>query len=166
MPSPGLKRFPRTLRLDNSDDKVFARAAASGEWAVPGGFAFADATPDSLTGKARQAFRNGFLGTASFGWSTLVAVAEIDDASYAGVIEALAAHFIAVYGAPDRASALAAATAEAEFAAGLCQHKINTLLSIERDFGDTGVIERFRAVEAPREPAHAKIWRIVEDGNG
>jgi hypothetical protein len=159
-------RFPRTMRLDNSDEQVFALAAAAGEWAVPGGFAFADATPESLTGKAKQAFRNGFLGTMSFGWSTLVAVAEIDDAAYAQVIDALADHFVAAYGAPDRAAALAAAKAEAEFAAGLCQHKINTLLCIERDFGDTGVIERFRVIEPPREAVHAKIWKIVEDGNG
>ena len=34
-----MTRLPRTLRLDPSDGVVFERAAAPGEWAVPGGTA-------------------------------------------------------------------------------------------------------------------------------
>ena len=54
----------RTIRLDPSDTFVFERAAEPGEWAVSGAFMFADADPDALEGKARAAFRSGFLGVA------------------------------------------------------------------------------------------------------
>ena len=65
-----------TIRFDASDCQVFERAAEPKEWAVSGAFAFADADPSTLTAKRRQSFSNGFLGTASFGWSTLVCVVE------------------------------------------------------------------------------------------
>ncbi len=76
-------RLPRTLRLDPSDGIVFSRAAEPGEWAVPGGFAFWDEDPASMSGKRRQAFRAGFLGLGGFGWSTLVEVAEASAAARA-----------------------------------------------------------------------------------
>ncbi|MFQ5957981.1 MAG: DUF6505 family protein [Alphaproteobacteria bacterium] len=155
-------RFPRAIRLDDSDTRIFERAAEPGEWAVPGSFAFADATPEELTGKRRQAFAHGFLGTRSFGRTTLVEVAEIDDAAYEEVVQRLALHFISDYGAPDLAAALPPAREEAEFAAGLCHHKLHTLLALERAFTDEGVVDRFRVI-APRAPAHAKIWSIADD---
>ncbi|HET6519674.1 MAG TPA: DUF6505 family protein [Geminicoccaceae bacterium] len=159
-------RLPRTIRFDDSDERVFERAAAPDEWAVSGAFAFADADPAAVTGGARQAFANGFLGTASFGWSTFVAVAGIAPDEFEQVVRALAAHFVARYGAPGIAAALPVARAEAEFAAGLCDgHPVNTLLAVERAFGPDGIRERFRAIERPRAPAHARIWTIV-DGDG
>ena len=66
----------RTIRLDPSDTFVFERAADPGEWAVSGAFMFADADPETLDGKPRAAFRSGFLGVPSFGWSTLVQIVE------------------------------------------------------------------------------------------
>ena len=42
----------RTIRLDPSDTFVFDKAAEPGEWAVPGAFAFLDADPPALQGKA------------------------------------------------------------------------------------------------------------------
>ena len=59
----------RTIRLDASDTFVFERAAQPGEWAVPGAFVFLDADPATLEGKARTAFRSGFLGVSSLGRS-------------------------------------------------------------------------------------------------
>ena len=156
-------RFPKTIRFDASDCQVFERAAEPKEWAVSGTFAFADADPSTLTAKRHQAFSNGFLGTASFGWSTLVAVAKIEAAQYQSVIDQLAAHFVACYGAPSLAAAVPAARAEAEFAAGLCDHEINTLLSVSRAWGEDGIVEQFRVIQPPLEPVHAKIWEIVED---
>src|SRR3546814_2248939 len=69
-------KLPRTIRLDPSDTFVYARAAEPGEWAVTGSFLFFGADPAALAGKERQAFRGGFLGIESFGWSTLVVVTE------------------------------------------------------------------------------------------
>ena len=66
----------RTIQLDASDSFVFEMAAESGEWAVSGAFAFARDEPANLRGKARSAFRAGFLGLASLGRSTLVEVVQ------------------------------------------------------------------------------------------
>jgi hypothetical protein len=158
-----IMRFPRTIRLDNSDPQVFDPVAAPAEWAISGAFAFADLPDDALTGKTRQAFSNGFLGTASFGWSTFVCVAEIAPAAFEDVVVAIADHFVSRYGAPDRAAALPRARDEAEFAAGLCDHPINTLLCVERSLTEAGIVERFRTVRPTAAPSHAPIWQIVED---
>ena len=156
-------KFPRCIRLDASDAQVFSRAARPGEWAVPGSFAFADADPAALDGKARQAFGRGWLGTESFGHSSLVEVAEIDEAAFFQVVERLARHFVAAYGAPDLAAALPAARAEADDAAGLCDHKVNTLLALEREATEAGLVERVRVITPERAQDHARIWEIVED---
>ncbi len=156
-------RFPKTIRMDNSDLQVFDHTAAPDEWAISGTFVFADLPDDALTGKTRQAFANGFLGTASFGWSTLVCVADISPAAFEGVVVAIADHFVTRYGAPDRATALPRAREEAEFAAGLCDHPVNTLLCVERSLTEGGIVERFRTVQPAAAPSHAPIWQIVED---
>lgn len=155
--------FPRTIRFDASDEQVFERAAEPDEWAVSGAFAFADADPGSLSGKRRQTFRSGFLGTRTFGWSTFAVVAEIGADELDAVIEALAREFVAHYGAPSLEAASLAARAETEFAVGLCDHKINTLIAVQREFGPKGIVERFRTVEPAAGGAHAKIWTIVDD---
>ena len=52
-----------------------------------------------------------------------------------------------------------------EFAANLCEHGINSLIAVERSFGEDGIVERFRAVQPPRGPQHTRIWEIIaEDG--
>jgi len=156
-------RFLRTLRLDNSDLQVFPRAAAPGEWAVPGSFAFAEADLQSLTGKEQLAFRSGWLGTESFGRATLVEVAEIDEAGFYQVVERLARHFVEAYGAPSLAAALPAAREEADYALGLSDHKLHSLLAIEREPGPAGLMERVRVIRPERAADHAKIWEIEPD---
>jgi len=159
-------KFPRAIRLDSSDVYAFARAAEPGEWAVPGSFAFADRDPaalEALEAKARLAFASGWLGTESFGFTTLVEVAAIDEARFFQVVERLARHFVAAYGAPDLAAALPAARAEADDAAALCAHKLGTLLAIERAPGADGVTERVRVIEPSRAKDHARIWEVEEE---
>ncbi|MDH3234580.1 MAG: DUF6505 family protein, partial [Alphaproteobacteria bacterium] len=119
-------------------------------------------TPDQLSGKRRQAFRNGFLGTSSFGWSTLATVAPIGDDDYTATIARLANHLLENYGAPDRDAALAAAREEAGFAASLCDHPVNTVITIERDFTEEGIVENFRTIETGGD-APAQAW-AVKDG--
>src|SRR5690349_5168772 len=77
---PAAMKLLRTIRLDGSDRFVFERAAEAGEWAVSGAFAFAHVDIAKLAGKARSAFRSGFLGIESLGWSTLVEVVEASEA--------------------------------------------------------------------------------------
>src|SRR5262249_58277344 len=87
---PAPVKLLRTIRLDPSDAFVFERAAEPGEWAVSGAFMFADADPDTLTGKQRAAFRGGFLGVTSLGWSTLVQIVEAGEEDRAALVAALA----------------------------------------------------------------------------
>ena len=70
----------RTIRLDASDTFVFDAAAEPGEWAVSGAFVFWDKDPATLGAKKRAAFRGGFLGVNSLGWSTLVQIVETTEA--------------------------------------------------------------------------------------
>jgi hypothetical protein len=147
-----MTRLPRTLRLDPSDGLVFARAAEPGEWAVPGGFAFWDEDPAAMAGKRRQEFRAGFLGLASFGWSTLVEVAEASAAERDAAVAALAAHLRAAHGAPDDATARAAAEEEIAFAESLCDHPPGTVLALARSLEAGELRERFRTLHRREQP--------------
>jgi len=140
-------KLARTFRLDDSDLNVFEHPAGSGEWAVPGGFAFSNWTEDDLTGKARQAFANGWLGLESFGRATLVAVTALTEAEYEAQIDALAGHFVAVWGAPSLEAARPVAEEELSMMREMCEdHPDNTLLTIARELAAGGVRERFRAI--------------------
>ena len=147
-----MTRLLRTIRLDPSDALVYPSAAEPGEWAVPGGFCFWDEDPAAMPGKRRQAFRAGFLGLGSFGWSTLVEVAEASAADRAAALAALAAHLRASYGAPDEATARAAAEEEIAFAESLCEHPPGTLVALSRSTEGGEQRERFRTLhERPKE---------------
>ena len=160
-------KFPAVIRLDESDTKVFARAAEPGELAVPGTFAFADLDLEALAGKERQGFVSGWLGTESFGRATLVAVREIDEEDFEAVVRRLSGHFVEHYGAPDVLAALDPARREADYAAGLCEHDRNTLLAVEREAGADGIIERFRVVAPPSSGmTHAGVWTVTEEEDG
>lgn len=142
----------RTIRLDTSDTFVFDVAAEPGEWAVPGGFAFFDADPERLAGRARTAFRAGFLGIGSLGWSTLAQVVDATQADRAAAVERLAAQLVAHFGAPDLAAARPAAEEEIAFAASLCDHASGTLIAMHRVLEDGQLRETFRTLR-PREGA-------------
>lgn len=157
-------KFPRAVRLDESDTQVYANPAMPGEWAVPGSFAFVDKDPRQLAGKELQAFGHAFLGVQSFGWSTLVEVAEIAEHEYQQVIDRLAGHFVERYGAPDFATALPAAREEASFAASICEHELHTLLMLERESGEEGIVERFKIVRLnAADHTNIKLWELVEE---
>ena len=79
----------RTIALDPSDTFVFDVPAVSGEWAVSGAFRFCDQDPSKLSGKARAAFRSGFLGVQSWGWSTLAQIVPATQDDCQGLIELL-----------------------------------------------------------------------------
>lgn len=146
-----------TLRLDDSDTYIYERAADAGEWAIPGSFVFSNLGADRLTGKTKQAFTSGFLGLASFGWSTLACVAEIPDEEYATLGNSLALHFVARYGAPDIGSALPAAMAELAFATSLCDHPLDSIIAVRRTLEDDGIHEQFRVV-TPDMPTSTPQW--------
>lgn len=140
-------KLPRTIRLDPSDTFVYARAAEPGEWAVSGAFLFHGIDVAALEGKARQAFRAGFLGIGSFGWSTLAVVTEVSAEEYAQAVESLARRLVDHCGAPDIAAARPAAEEEVAFARTLCDHPPNMLIGIHRSLEEDGIRESFRTLQ-------------------
>jgi len=163
--------LPRTIRLDASDSVVFARAAEPGEWAVPGTFLFWGRDPASLSRKEAIAFRSGFLGLGSWGFSTLVVAQPANGDDRAAAVAALAAALVRHLGAPDIATALPAAEDEIAQAAALCAGQAeNTLIALHRDWQDGAIRERFRslkprtgtAYDAPHLAGHDRAFHIIE----
>ena len=152
----------RTIRLDPSDTFVFEHAAEPGEWAVSGAFMFADADPDALAGKARAAFRSGFLGVPSLGWSTLVQIVEASDEERTALVAALAEQLHARLGAPDLAAARAAAEEEVAFSASLCDHPRDTLVAVRRTFEDGAIREAFRTLRPRGARKPMRAFSLVE----
>jgi hypothetical protein len=136
----------RTIRLDPSDSFVFEKAAEPGEWAVPGAFAFAGLDPAALEGKARAAFRSGFLGVDSLGWSTLVQIVDATEEDRAEAVDLLARRLVEHFGAPDISLARAAAEEEIAFTASLCDHPRGMLAALTRKLEDGSILETFRTL--------------------
>lgn len=154
-------KLPRAIRLDPSDGFVFRKAAQPGEWLVTGSFLF---TPDSVAGldtKGRVAFRSGFLGIGSFGWSTLAVVTEVTVEQRQQAVAQLATQLVDKLGAPDLAAARAAAEEEVAFAASLCDHPAQTLLALHRTLEDGEIRERFRTL-MPRGDTPKDAFRAFE----
>jgi hypothetical protein len=155
----------RTIRLDPSDTFVFERAAEPGEWAVSGSFMFWNTDPAILEGKARSAFRAGFLGVSSLGWSTLVQIVEATDNDHATLVALLAQQLVAHFGAPSILQARAAAEQEIAFAASLCAPPADTLIAMHRTYTDGEIRETFRTLR-PRggqKPLRAFSFLEVDD---
>jgi hypothetical protein len=152
----------RTIRLDPSDTFVFERAADPGEWAVPGAFVFWNSSADMLEGKARSAFRGGFLGVESLGWSTLVQIVNASDADRAALVGRLAQQLVAHFGAPDIAAARGAAEEEVAFAESLCHHPADTLVAMHRSYKDGAVREAFRTLHPHGDRKPIRAFSFVE----
>ncbi len=166
-------KFPRVARLDDSDERVYAPAARIGELAVPGTFVFtlSDEDPEALSGKPMQAFRTGFLGLESFGWTTVVRIAEIPEDEFEGAIRALARYLVRDFGAPSLEAALPVARQEAEYAASLCEYEPGTLLTLERHADDEGIHESFRHIRQSQAVADwqgqqgggLRVWDLLDE---
>lgn len=152
----------RTIRLDPSDTFVFERAAEPGEWAVSGAFMFAGVDPATLAGKARAEFRAGFLGVASFGWSTLAQIVEASEQDRVALVELLARQLAAHCGAPSVAEARAAAEEEIAFASSLCTHPLDTLIAIHRTHEDGEIREAFRSLRPRNGPKPLRAFSFLE----
>jgi len=140
----------RAIHFDESDTQVFHSPARTGEWAISGGFEFSNWGEGDLTGKARQAFSNGWLGLETFGRVTFVAVTKIEPAEYEALLTQLSHLFVNIYGAPSLEAARPVAADELSHMAELCAgHEPNTLLTVARELTDSGVAEAYRVIEAP-----------------
>jgi hypothetical protein len=152
----------RTIRLDPSDTFVFDHAAEPGEWAVTGTFMYAEDDPSALQGKSRAAFRSGFLGVASLGWSTLVQIVEASDQDRLAAIDTLARQLVAHFGAPSIDDAVAAAKEEFEFAASLCNHQLDTLIAMHRSHDGGEIRETFRTLRPKDGPKPLRAFAFLD----
>jgi hypothetical protein len=153
----------RTIALDPSDTFVFDAAAEPSDWAVSGAFRFCDRDPATLTGKDRTAFRSGFLGVRSWGWSTLVQVVHATEADRRSLVELLAHQLVDRFGAPDLATARPAAEEEVAFVESLCTHPIASLVAVHRSADNGEVRESFRRLQLREgQGGHNKAFSFME----
>lgn len=142
-------KLARAIHFDESDMNIFHAPARTGEWCASGGFEFSNWTEGDLTGKARQAFANGWLGLETFGRATIVAVTQIEPGEYDALADGLARHFVEIYGAPGLEEARKVAVEELSHMAELCEDQdANTLLTVQRELTEAGVKESFRTIQA------------------
>lgn len=142
-------KLARAIHFDESDMNVFHSPARTGEWCISGGFEFSNWGEGDLTGKARQAFANGWLGCETFGRVTFVAVTQVEPSEVETLALALAQHFVDLYGAPSIEAALGVARDEIGHMADLCdEHDANTLITVARELTGAGVKEAYRTIEA------------------
>jgi hypothetical protein len=157
----------RTIRLDPSDTFIFPVSAEPGDWAISGAFVFSEMEPSTLAGKELAAFRSGFLGVPSLGWSTLAQIVEADEADRAAAIELTARCLLDRFGAPDLGAARQAAAEEIAFAASLCDHPPDTLIAVHRAAEGGSIRESFRSLRprpgSPRWPVFSFLDDGVED---
>ena len=152
----------RAIRLDPSDTFVFEKAAEPGEWAVPGAFAFAHLDATRLEGRARAAFRSGFLGIDSLGWSTLVQIVEASEEDRVAAIEVLAQRLVERFGAPDLATARPAAEEEIAFTASLSEHPKGMLVALSRKYEGGAIREAFRTLTPAVGPKPLRAYAFLE----
>jgi len=155
-------KLARAVHFDESDQRVFASPARTGEWCISGGFEFSDWGEGDLTGKARQAFSNGWLGLETGGRATFVAVTTIEQSEVEVLTGLLAYHFVTYYGAPSVEAAQPVAQEELAQMIDLCEdHAPNTLLTVARELTESGVRESFRVIQ----PQNAGIEQFAIHGS-
>ncbi|WP_417667021.1 DUF6505 family protein [Roseibium sp.] len=163
-----MPRLLRAIRFDASDTHVFPRSAEENEWAIPGSFVFTlgrFGDPSGLSGKERQAFVSGFLALGSFGFSTIVSVADASEADVQACEDTLTRYLLESFNAPNEEAAREVAQAEVAFGRELAEGAaLNTLLALSREIGDDGEVkESFHIVTSPRDKPHTRIWDVVEE---
>ncbi|WP_407158180.1 DUF6505 family protein [Bradyrhizobium sp. STM 3557] len=152
----------RSIALDRSDNFVFDEPAVSGEWVVSGAFRFCGRDPAKLSGKARAAFRSGFLGVQSWGWSTLAQIVPAKPDDCQGLIELLTQQLVDRFGAPDLPTARTAAEEEVAFVRSLCAHPISSLIAVHRSASDGDIREVFRRLQLREGQGHGKAFSFME----
>ncbi|WP_417742566.1 DUF6505 family protein [Salipiger sp.] len=155
-------KLARAIHFDESDTRVYASPARTGEWCISGGFEFSNWTEGDLTGKPRQAFANGWLGLETFGRATFVAVTALEPAEREALTDLLAEHFVTYYGAPSAEAARPVAQEEIGQMIELCEdHAPNTLLTVARELTGSGVREAYRVIE----PSDAGLEQFAIHGS-
>lgn len=138
-------RFPRIVGPDPKGFRPFVPPASPGEWAVTGAFRFAHRDPATIQDRELHTFKHGWFGLETFGCGALVEVAELAEAVHEELGRRLAAYLMTQYGI-NPGAAIEAALEELAFASSLCSHPIKTVLALDREFNEQGLIETTRIV--------------------
>ena len=155
-------KLARAIHFDESDTRVYHSPARTGEWCLSGGFEFSNWSEADLTGKARQAFANGWFGVETGGRVTFVAVTEVTLPELEELELLLARHFVTYYGAPTAEAARPVAAEELKQMADLCdEHAPNTLLTVSRELTEAGVREAYRVIT----PEEADLTQFAVHGS-
>jgi Family of unknown function (DUF6505) len=125
--------------------RAFVPPARAGEWAVTGAFRFAHRDPATIQQRELRAFRHGWFGLETFGGGTLVEVGELAEAVHDELGRRLAAYLMTQYGI-NPGAAIEAALEELTFASSLCNHPLKTVLALDRELNEQGLIETTRIV--------------------
>jgi Family of unknown function (DUF6505) len=123
---------------------------------------FGTRNPATLDGKARAAFRSGFLGVSSLGWSTLVQIVQTTEAERTSLVALLAEQLVRHFGAPTRAAAKAAAEEEVAFAESLCTVPQDSIIAVHRTYEDGAVRESFRTLRPRDGVKPARVFSFLE----
>lgn len=137
-------KFLKAVRLDDSDDRILADegAAADGEWVVSGGYAACDLAQGHRRPRCHCDIT--FLAVAAARRCTIAEVAEIDDATYGQLKEALARRLLDELGAPTPEAARAAAEDECAYTADLAAgFPAEVWITVKREPTEDGVGERY-----------------------
>lgn len=165
-----MRRILRAVRLDASDEHTYPLAARPGEWVAVGSFfwTLSEEEPKQLQGAERQAFRNGFLGIETFGWTTLCAVEEIEDDMFTRVTCRLAEQMVAHFGAPSVDEALPYAREEMEATEAVASRPLGALIAVVREFRNDEIEEQFRVVrdQAQWQGEGVQVFKPIIDEGG
>jgi hypothetical protein len=138
-------KFLKAVRLDDSDDRILAEAggaAQDGEWVVSGGYAACNLAQGHRVPHCRC--DTTFVAAATRRRCTIAEVADIDEAAYEQVRQALARHFLEDLGAPTQEAARAAAEDECAYTADLAGgFPSEVWITVRREPTEGGVGERY-----------------------
>jgi hypothetical protein len=91
-----------------------------------------------------------------------VQIVDADDADRGAIVEVLATHLVARFGAPDLATARLAAEEEIDFAASLCDHAPGVLVAVTRSHENGAIREVFRTLRPRNGATHASAFEFLE----
>ena len=138
-------KFLKAVRLDDSDARILADgggAAEDGEWVVSGGYAACDLAHGHRTPRCHC--DTTFLTAGARRRCTIAEVADIDEATYRQLQQALTRHFFEDLGAPTPEAAAAAAEDECAYTAELAGgFPAEAWITVKREPTEDGVGERY-----------------------
>lgn len=142
-------RLLRVVSAHRRLARITGPVANSGEWAVTGAFRYRHRDPASLLGREAAAFRTGWLGLESFAPAIHVEVAPIRPDTLEALARHLAAYLLGAWADATPALAAEMAAEEIGFAMALAEHPAGTVLALQREFGEQGLLERASVVAGP-----------------